>query len=90
MGNLFKQIDKNNDGMISIEELKHALDTQKEKTNLMELKKLMDSIDSDRSGTINYTEFIASCLEQSVIAKEDNLVTAFRTLDIDGDGKVTR
>lgn len=29
MGHLFKQIDKNNDGMISIEELKHALDTQK-------------------------------------------------------------
>ena len=90
LGNIFKQIDKNGDGMISLEELKIALETQKEKATLTELKKLMDCIDSDHSGSINYTEFIAGCLEQSTIAREDNMMMAFRMLDINSDGKVSR
>jgi calcium-dependent protein kinase len=50
----------------------------------------MESVDTDKSGSINYTEFIASCLERAMISKEDNIMSAFRLLDTDGDGKVTR
>jgi calcium-dependent protein kinase len=50
----------------------------------------MESIDTDRNGSINYTEFIASCLENATIIKEDNIMSAFRMLDTDGDGKITR
>ncbi len=67
------------------------MESQKEKaTTLGELKKIIDTIDTDHSGSINYTEFIASCLEQSVICKEDNIHMAFKLLDTDNDGKVTR
>lgn len=55
-----------------------------------DIKKIIESIDTDHSGSINYTEFIASCLEQSVICKEDNMHMAFRLLDVDGSGKVSR
>lgn len=90
LGKVFKQIDKNNDGNISLEELKMALESRKEKSDLSELKKVMESIDSDKSGSINYTEFIASCLEQSLLQRQDNIMAAFRLLDSDGDGKISR
>jgi calcium-dependent protein kinase len=90
LGKVFKQIDKNGDGTISLDELKQALETRKEKADLTELKTIMESLDSDKSGTINYTEFIASCLEQSVLYRNSNILAGFRLLDTDGDGKVTR
>lgn len=49
----------------------------------------MNFIDTDHNGKINYTEFIASCLENSVIFKEENLVNVFKTLDKDGNGLIT-
>lgn len=47
-------------------------------------------MDSDSSGTINYTEFIASCMEQTVFQKEDNIKMVFKTMDINQDGKITK
>lgn len=90
LGRLFKQIDKNGDGTISLEELRSALESQKENSSQSELKRLMENIDSDHNGNINYTEFIAACLEQSTITREDNMIMAFRMLDIDNNGKVSR
>jgi calcium-dependent protein kinase len=48
----------------------------------------MDYINTDKSGRINYTEFIASCLDNSVIYKEENIMGVFRMLDKDGNGVV--
>lgn len=50
---MFKQIDLNKDGEISMEELKQAL--SKEGLGYAELKRIMDSIDTDHNGKINYT-----------------------------------
>ncbi len=69
MGNLFKQIDINHDGFITTKELKACLDKQKERTTVEEIEKLMNFIDTDHNGKINYTEFIACCMENSVIFK---------------------
>jgi len=66
------------------------LETQKEKASLVELQKIMNCIDSSHNGSINYTDFIASCLDQSIIAQEDNMMMAFRMLDVNGDGRVSR
>jgi calcium-dependent protein kinase len=48
----------------------------------------MESIDTDGSGTIAYTEFIAATLDKSVYLKEEKLFQAFRMFDIDNSGKV--
>ena len=70
MGNLFRQIDLNHDGEISIEELKTALKDEKNQPSLKELSAVMGSIDTDKNGRINYTEFLASCMDQSKLFTE--------------------
>jgi Ca2+-binding EF-hand superfamily protein len=56
LGELFRKIDLNHDGFIEIYELKAALaDDSSNFLQLKELKALMDSIDIDRNGRINYT-----------------------------------
>jgi len=37
------------------------------------LTKIIKSIDTDGSGTINYTEFIAATLDKSIYLKEEKL-----------------
>lgn len=49
----------------------------------------MESVDTDDSGAINYTEFIAATMEQNMYLKEENLRTAFKMFDKDGSGKIS-
>lgn len=55
LGEVFRKIDANHDGFISIEELKAALSDEGNWFEMKELKQLMDSIDVDKNGKINYT-----------------------------------
>lgn len=50
----------------------------------------MDSIDVDKNGKINYTEFLASSLEKDELFKVDNLKKMFKLLDKDGNGSIDR
>ena len=36
---------------------------------MAEVNKILYQMDTDSSGTINYTEFIASCMEQALFQK---------------------
>ena len=62
LGKVFKSIDINNDGVLTLDEIRQAIDKQKDKPGMPEVNKILTQIDSDRSGAINYTEFIASCM----------------------------
>merc|ERR1719254_255940 len=48
------------------------------------------SIDSDGSGVIDYTEFIAATISNKQYLKKEVIWAAFRTFDKDGDGRITR
>ena len=54
LGKEFAKLDKNNDGVLSLEELKSGL-TDSGKMNSKEIKEILNSIDTDGSGNINYT-----------------------------------
>lgn len=83
---VFGAIDKNGDGNITLKELKDGLKDVKNKDELMAI---MEGADTDGSGTINYTEFIAATMEQNMYLKEENLRNAFRMFDKDGSGKIS-
>ena len=56
---------------------------------MLELEKLISFIDTDHNGKINYSEFVACSMENSLIFKQENLITVFKMLDADGNGSVS-
>lgn len=55
-------LDKNHDGVISIQELKHALKSRKEISE-DRIDFLMRIIDTNNSGEIDFTEFTVAALQ---------------------------
>lgn len=60
----FQQIDSNRDGEISLEEITQALSSYGFKQE--QIQKIMESMDADHNGTINYTEFVASSSGEAI------------------------
>ena len=50
---------------------------------------VFDSLDSNKSGRIEFSEFVTASMAGKVLANEENLRLAFKVLDSDKDGKVT-
>jgi len=85
----FLSLDDNGDGLLSLKELKEGL-SRTGITDLPEdLKEIMEGIDADGSGVIDYTEFLAATIEKRQYIQEDVCWTAFRVFDMNGDGKIT-
>ncbi|WOG98234.1 hypothetical protein DCAR_0417575 [Daucus carota subsp. sativus] len=86
---MFKMIDTDNSGQITLEELQKGL--EKVGANLMEseINDLLESADLDNSGTIDYTEFVAAMLHLNKAQKEDHMYAAFSYFDKDGSGYIT-
>ena len=85
----FQAIDDNNDGMLSLDEMKKAISLNKGIT-CSNVEEIFKSIDTDNSGVINYTEFIAASLDKRIYLKEEKLKDAFKLFDSDGSGKISK
>jgi calcium-dependent protein kinase len=83
--NLFVSLDKNGDGCLTLDELRFGL---KDKENGETLLELLKAADTDGSGEINYTEFIAATIDANIFLREDYLRTAFDMFDVDGGGTI--
>ena len=53
--------------------------------NAKECGAMFKLIDSDKSGVVDYTEFIAATMESSFQYREDLCWSAFRVFDLDGE-----
>ncbi|KAJ0028388.1 hypothetical protein Pint_36225 [Pistacia integerrima] len=86
---MFKMIDTDNSGHITLEELKKGLEKVGANLKDAEIINLMEAADIDNSGTMDYKEFIAAMLHLNKIQKEDHLYAAFSYFDKDGSGYIT-
>lgn len=86
---LFKSIDADNSGTITVEELRKALAQWGHKISDVELSQLMAIADVDGDGLIDYNEFVAATMHLSKLEKEELLQKAFRQLDKDGSGSIS-
>ena len=81
-------LDKNKDGYVTLKELKDGL---KDNPNIDEIAHLLNTIDLDQNGAINYTEFIAATMNtKNMIEKQSKIQDAFSVFDKNGDGTITR
>ncbi|XP_049369937.1 calcium-dependent protein kinase 20-like [Solanum verrucosum] len=87
---MFKMIDADNSGHITLEELKKGLEKVGSKLKDSEINSLMQAADMDNSGTIDYGEFIAAMLHLNKVQKEDHMYAAFSYFDQDGSGYITQ
>ncbi|KAH7667305.1 Non-specific serine/threonine protein kinase protein [Dioscorea alata] len=87
---MFKSMDTDNSGSITLEELKQGLCKQGTKLTENEVKQLMEAADADGNGTIDYEEFITATMHMNRMDKEDHLYTAFQYFDKDNSGYITK
>ncbi|GJU58868.1 calcium-dependent protein kinase 20-like protein [Tanacetum coccineum] len=86
---MFKMIDADGSGQITLEELKKGLEKVGANIQDSEIVGLMEAADIDNSGTIDYGEFVAAMLHINKIHKEDHMYAAFSYFDKDGSGYIT-
>eukprot|EP00826_Nyctotherus_ovalis_P019613 TRINITY_DN1606_c0_g1_i15.p3 TRINITY_DN1606_c0_g1~~TRINITY_DN1606_c0_g1_i15.p3 ORF type:complete len:238 (-),score=106.39 TRINITY_DN1606_c0_g1_i15:323-1036(-) len=75
---LFVALDKNGDGKLSMEEIETGL---KGKENSKELVELVKSMDTDKSGFVDYNEFLAAAIGDEIYLNKSKLKQAFNMFD---------
>lgn len=88
--NTFMTLDENGDGLLTAAELTKGLQKAGFKEVPADLQKIMEEVDSDGSGVIDYTEFLAATIDKKVFMQEDVCWAAFRVFDRNGDGKISK
>ncbi|EES20022.1 calcium-dependent protein kinase 1 [Sorghum bicolor] len=86
---MFKSLDTDNSGTITLEELRAGLPKLGTKISESEIRQLMEAADVDGNGTIDYVEFISATMHMNRLEKEDHIFKAFEYFDKDHSGHIT-
>lgn len=92
LAQLFSAMDEDNEGTITLLDLKEALKRMGSDKHLDDrtIEKLFNGIDVDKSGLIHYHEFLAAVIESLGLVTVDNLADAFNRMDTDGKGYISK
>ena len=87
----FIGLDKNNDGFITIDELMRAMhELGYDNFDEQEVRSLVSALDaSGGAQKIGYQEFISALIERRMKFEREQLLEAFKKLDVFGEGKIT-
>lgn len=87
---MFANMDTDNSGTITYDELKAGLARLGSKLTEAEVKQLMEAADVDGNGTIDYIEFITATMHRHKLERDEHLYKAFQYFDKDNSGFITR
>eukprot|EP00345_Euplotes_harpa_P009424 CAMPEP_0168342904 /NCGR_PEP_ID=MMETSP0213-20121227/15707_1 /TAXON_ID=151035 /ORGANISM="Euplotes harpa, Strain FSP1.4" /LENGTH=313 /DNA_ID=CAMNT_0008349961 /DNA_START=560 /DNA_END=1502 /DNA_ORIENTATION=+ len=91
MEEIFSSMDKNNDGMLSKQEIKEGYEEHFGiPIDDEELDKIFEAIDTDGSGAIDYSEFLMATMNEQQLMSKEKLRAAFKMFDKDGSGTISR
>ncbi|KAI4311989.1 hypothetical protein MLD38_036849 [Melastoma candidum] len=83
---MFTNLDTDNSGTITYEELKTGLARLGSRLSEAEVQQLMDAADVDGNGTNDYIEFISATMHRHKLERDEHLYSAFQYFDKDGSG----
>jgi calcium-dependent protein kinase len=90
LAKIFKAIDKNGDGKLSLEEILDGYDQFFGKNmDKTDIEKMFKSVDIDNSGFIDYSEFVVAAMNEKNLLTNEKLQAAFRMFDKDGSGYIS-
>eukprot|EP00929_Paragymnodinium_shiwhaense_P123855 TRINITY_DN9824_c0_g1_i1.p1 TRINITY_DN9824_c0_g1~~TRINITY_DN9824_c0_g1_i1.p1 ORF type:complete len:536 (+),score=142.80 TRINITY_DN9824_c0_g1_i1:157-1764(+) len=89
---IFVSLDTNGDGWLTLEELNDGFNKGGVASAgaAIDLQAIMEGIDADGSGMIDYSEFLAAALDRQQVLQEDLCWAAFRAFDVDGNGVISK
>ncbi|GFO35327.1 calmodulin [Plakobranchus ocellatus] len=88
----FGMFDKNGDGHISVAEIKEVMRAFGQNPTEAEAKQMIEEIDDNNNGFIDYPEFEAMMLKKGLKTREEEeeeMKNAFKVFDRNGDGYVS-
>ena len=87
----FQAFDKDGNGSMTTKELGTVMRSLGQNLSEAEIKEMIDIVDEDKNGTIDFQEFLhLMARKMKIIDKEEELLDAFNILDRDGSGKISK
>jgi len=87
LNEMFEVLDKDGDGQLSVVEFVDGF--RQVGVSEGDIEDMVDSLDINCSGTVEYSEFIAGCLGERKELVDTTLFHAFNVFDINHDGVIT-
>ncbi|KAL4488264.1 hypothetical protein ABPG73_001675 [Tetrahymena malaccensis] len=90
---IFQALDTNRDGRLSREELingyRKILNQGQEEIAEEEVNRIMNAVDTNHSGSIDYTEWVMATINREQLLSKQRLDVAFKMFDKDGSGTLS-